>query len=811
MSGQQIGTVVGGIIGAYFGMPQLGMAIGGLIGGAIDPTKINGPHIGDGQTQTATDGSPIAWVIGTAWVAGCIVQVGKRREVKVKDSGKGGPEVSHYEAHQDFAILICESSETRNSTISQVLMIEQDGKIVYDVRPGSSMLGDSQKYKAHVDFLYGAEDQMPHPTLEAISGVGDTVAYRGSCVAVFKDFNLSGAGDRIPTFRFLVASKSNAESVIKSRNGSFKYKVLTPPDDTTPDYSSENYDDTAWLIGNGGFGTSYTFDTSQGPVSAGTYIPSGVVGRTIWIRTKIGNPKLPLRIHVWPDDWAYMWWNGKPVGNFQPVTEGVVEIPKSEIKTVNVLAAKVVDSIPTGAPIAIFLGVEVAAVSSGLVLLQEIVDRLCLRGGLDTKNWDSSGLSGTLVAGYTIATQSTASDCLLTLLQAYFAYGTEFDGKLHFDFYGQDAQITVDPIDVLEATDANDNAITKTVRNQATEFPRKITVTYYDPDQNYMAVDTSVERSAADVVAIGEIKIAMPVAIDGDTAAQAAQKALKIAYAKLEGTRDYCVPFARSAPYITVCAGEPVLMDGKRWVLDEVDLSTGYVKFSSRYDRQSAYTSNLQVIKGNPPSTPTSRYSGPTTLIPMNLPSLRPQDTYGLYLAAASATGSAAWKGCNVLVSFDDQQTWQSVLTITEGSTLGTVVDNEPSGGEPLVVNVDGTGDLVSATPEQLAANANAFALVNGATAEIGQFETAEQDSDGNYSLTGVSRGLNGTTEVPAVADQQFTMLDSVYFLPIDLSFKGKTIALRAVGFNEVAEDQPVVTIVYNPDTTVIHDGGEVT
>ena len=46
MSGQQIGTVVGGIIGAYFGEPQLGMAIGGLIGGAIDPEKIYGPHIG---------------------------------------------------------------------------------------------------------------------------------------------------------------------------------------------------------------------------------------------------------------------------------------------------------------------------------------------------------------------------------------------------------------------------------------------------------------------------------------------------------------------------------------------------------------------------------------------------------------------------------------------------------------------------------------------------------------------------------------------------------------------------------------------
>ena len=90
MSGAQIGTVIGGVIGAYFGGPagaQLGMAIGGAIGGAVDPTKINGPHIGDGQQQSATDGSPISWVMGTAKVAGKIVWVGERTEVKIKDSG----------------------------------------------------------------------------------------------------------------------------------------------------------------------------------------------------------------------------------------------------------------------------------------------------------------------------------------------------------------------------------------------------------------------------------------------------------------------------------------------------------------------------------------------------------------------------------------------------------------------------------------------------------------------------------------------------------------------------------------------------
>jgi hypothetical protein len=95
--------------------------------------------------QTATDGMPIAWVMGTSTVAGTIVQYSKVREVKVQDSGKGGPVVSHYENRQDFAILVCESCSLRDSTINAIVMVQQDGKIVYDMRTGSKIIPDSLK------------------------------------------------------------------------------------------------------------------------------------------------------------------------------------------------------------------------------------------------------------------------------------------------------------------------------------------------------------------------------------------------------------------------------------------------------------------------------------------------------------------------------------------------------------------------------------------------------------------------------------------------------------------------------------------
>jgi hypothetical protein len=56
--------------------------------------------------------------------------------------------------------------------------------------------------------MFGGEDQLPHPTLEAITGVGNTPAYRGSLVAVFKSFDVTSAGNRIPNFQFVVTTKS---------------------------------------------------------------------------------------------------------------------------------------------------------------------------------------------------------------------------------------------------------------------------------------------------------------------------------------------------------------------------------------------------------------------------------------------------------------------------------------------------------------------------------------------------------------------------------------------------------------------------
>jgi hypothetical protein len=446
----------------------------------------------------------------------------------------------------------------------------------------------------------------------------------------------------------------------------------------------------------------------------------------------------------------------------------------------------------------------------GPVSLGIIASKVCKRGGLSVTDYEADDLVGTLVAGYPIARQANAADCLLPLMQAYFGYASEYDAQLHFKFYGADANVVIDRADLIEGNDSNKGAIVSNLRNQSTEFPRRIVAAYMDPAQNYTVVNVPAERQATDVIAIGDQSFQIPVVMSADTAAQAAQKALKVAYATLEGKLEYSTPFAGADVYLSLAAGEPLQMLGKRYVADEMTLGVGGIKFTTRYDRQSAYTSDVQAIAGNLPTAPASPYSGPTTLIPMNLPSLRPQDTYGLYLAAASTDGRVSWQGCTVQVSYDNQASWQNALQMTEASVWGRLGANEPSGGEPLTARMN--GDLSSATDDQLAARANAFAFLHSAGAEIGQFKTAtETATAGVYELTNVLRGQLGTAATPGAIGEQLVMLDAVYFLPIDLSFAGKTLYFRAVGFGEDAESAVVIPLVYSPDMTVVHDGGTVT
>ncbi len=222
MSGQQIGSVVGGIIGYYFGNVQAGVAIGGLIGGAIDPTKVKGPSIGDATKQTSQAGvpRPVCYGHPAPFMGNIIDGETKARKIHKKVKQGKGSGVVNVEEHflLTSAVRVCEGP------IGGIVRIWRNKKVVVDRRPLNQMPGfDGPNAAAVAQYYYeiqaqtskfmqlcfiylGGEDQLPCPALEAIHGVNNTPAYRGTAYIVVIDNDVTDVGGACAEYMFEVLS-----------------------------------------------------------------------------------------------------------------------------------------------------------------------------------------------------------------------------------------------------------------------------------------------------------------------------------------------------------------------------------------------------------------------------------------------------------------------------------------------------------------------------------------------------------------------------------------------------------------------------
>lgn len=196
VGGAVAGFIVGGPAGAQVGW------MAGSIAGSLIPQTMRGPSIEEAGAQTTSEGAPRAIVYGAAPVTGNVIDAGRTRKITRKErQGKGGASVETEALLRTYAIRMCEGP------IAAVLMAKKDGKIVYDVRPGADFEADSTKFLAGCRIYLGDEEQMPDPDLEAIRGVGEVPAHRGSAYIVFVDDDVTDRRGSVPQYEFVVARK----------------------------------------------------------------------------------------------------------------------------------------------------------------------------------------------------------------------------------------------------------------------------------------------------------------------------------------------------------------------------------------------------------------------------------------------------------------------------------------------------------------------------------------------------------------------------------------------------------------------------
>lgn len=210
--GQAILTIVGTVVGAYFGYPALGAALGSLVGGFLFPPQlptVSGPRLSDITNTAASVGAAIPRGWGTFPAAGCIIWQSDVREVIEKEEvgGKGSSSqtVETPTYYQDFAIGL------NDGVIQGIRRVWANGKIVADRKVPENydpdvmyadlvqQLLQSQVAFDSIEIYLGTEDQLPSPTLEAALGVGNVSAFRGLAYIVFVNWRCKPEdGNRIP-------------------------------------------------------------------------------------------------------------------------------------------------------------------------------------------------------------------------------------------------------------------------------------------------------------------------------------------------------------------------------------------------------------------------------------------------------------------------------------------------------------------------------------------------------------------------------------------------------------------------------------
>lgn len=354
------------------------------------------------------DGSGVRMVFGEVWITDPDIIGWKKmgtKTIRGKKSGFNGRPIIGYWYKQLFHFLLC------RGPVDAVLEFRggdktawkgemtATGEVQINQRElwGGQGTGGEGGIEGPMQFLFGDAVQMPSSYL-ASNLDPKQPAYRGLLTALFKG-GLWGAFSPYPKAasfkvrRILEGWERDDGAWYPERaaivfgadidytDSGWRYLVTGPSQQDWNAPGEADFNDAAWAKGPGGFGAG----APPGGMSIGTQVPAGLAGRGIWARRRFAaQPGESIRIELWHDDGAWVWFNGQQVQlNSTSVNyhhEAVID--GSLVGASNVIAMKVLDSVPYGDPSNIYSAMKITqpgqpklkAMNPAHMLYQSITD-----------------------------------------------------------------------------------------------------------------------------------------------------------------------------------------------------------------------------------------------------------------------------------------------------------------------------------------------------------------------------------------------------------------------------------------------------
>lgn len=733
--------VVGAVIGAYFGMPQVGFAIGSAIGGAaFAPTqKTEGPRLTDLKAAAVTLGAPIPYIEGNPRLGGNIIWASDKREIPhtTEQSGKGGggAESTTFTYEQDVLYLL--SSNVQWNSIRRIWL---NGKLVFSRAEDSdaATLRDSWADGATRVTLYaGNPGQLPDPTYEAAVGAGNAPAYRDRCTIFIESLQLGSSG-QLPNLTFEGTSAVTSGSTTTGAAGWYVSKGFDCPPpfpgfvnsttvNITPPFPGEDF---AWTgpytdIPAPTFALPDPLETG-GVLAAIEKFPDAEALATYG--TYLAIPQDGVGYAIVPDE----------PGNFAEAVYLWIRV------TVGVTGYSTIYGFPgwgiRGCFVYYTAGTPAGTVVRSPVTLEDAVRRQCARAGMNLTYVDASALSGIVVRGMAVSSVTSPRQVIEMLMAAYNFTCVESD-VLTFVLRGGSPVATI-PYADLVSTGEECLPIRKI---NDVELPAVVTVKYsnYDDDGQDGAESSDRLISAGTNISVVELPLLLT-----------PQEAKRIAdYQVIDAAASafQVGPFGLTRDYAKIEPSDVVTVtsaDGStfRIHLEKLVQSGQVLSFTGRSELGGAVISQA-LTSGDYNNSTAVTVPIDTVLRLLDMPILVDSDDSAGFYAAVKPATAGAYSGAAVFASSDDV-TFAALGSVTSTAVLGvttTVLASGPVGvfDEASSVTVDvGLGTLSSLTRDAVLNGLGNRMLVGS---EIIQFRDAELVTTGIYKLTGLLRGRRGT------------------------------------------------------------------
>lgn len=445
--------------------------------------------------------------------------------------------------------------------------------------------------------------------------------------------------------------------------------------------------------------------------------------------------------------------------------------------------------------------------------LSSLVNDICLRAGIPPSRFNSSMLLAD-VDGFIVTNKHPAFSHIRTLGDNFFFDPVNKDGKLHFVPRGGEPVATIDPDDVLDDVDEDEEL----QRKDNLSIPRVLNFSYFDLSGG-LQPDLQVSDRSLDTRSVGELGLDSPLIYRANDSKRITVMSHKVLVEEQRG--EYRIKLPDSYLYLT--AADVVMYRNERLRIFEIEVNDGYQSLRLTHDRGSAYISNetgQEPLAGSPVK---SINPGVTYFEPIDSHILQTQDDeLGYYLAA---TGKKhAWTGAIIELSTDGGASYKEISVAGTSAVIGELNQSLPAHSadfpdqnSTLTVAIHTYGaELEAATLEEMLNRKNR-ALVGD---EIVSFGNVNEISPGLWELSYLLRGRLGTDAVSHSAGERFVLLDreDLLFIPVEPYDIGQSYTFRATTLNGESESSRSITFTGKSQIerrpaylNVVRDGNDLT